>query len=84
MLRMKQKKEKVKPVPKKKVDAEQKKRKAKGEAKEESQCGAEEWEDKAIAKEAFKEEGYEKKINKFKTRVSMMYSESILVGCDVR
>ena len=58
----------------------------KAEAKEECQCEAEEREGGAEAKEAFKEEGYEKEVNRFKTRkeVSMMYSESILVGCDVR
>ena len=57
----------------------------KAEAKEECQCEVEEREG-AEAKEAFKEEGYEKEVNRFKTRkeVSMMYSESILVGCDVR
>lgn len=38
------------------------------------------------AKEDFEEEGYEKEFNKFKTRkeVSIMHSESILIGFDVR
>ena len=37
------------------------------------------------AQEAFKEEGYEQEVSKLKTQkeVGMMYSESILFGCDV-
>ena len=59
----------------------------KAEAKEECQCEAEEEEGgaEAEAKKAFKEEGYEKEVNRFKMRkeVSMMYFEYILVVCDV-
>ena len=42
--------------------------------------------DEAEAKEAFKEEGYEKDVNRFKMceEVSMMRSESIFVECDAR
>ena len=58
----------------------------KSRAKEECLCEAEEREWRAEAKEAFKEESYEKEFNRLKTRkeVRMMYSESILVGRDVR
>ena len=65
------------------------------EAKEESQCGAEERESEAKAKEESqreaeekegeakaKEEGDEKEVNRFNTQKKV--SESILVGCDVR
>ena len=63
-----------------------KRRREKSRAKEECLCEAEEREWRAEAKEAFKEESYEKEFNRLKTRkeVRMMYSESILVGCDVR
>ena len=58
---------------------------SKSEAKEESQCEAEEA--GCEAQEAIEEEnGYEKEISRLKTRkeVSMVYSESTLVGCYVR
>ena len=61
----------------------EKEAKSKSEAKEESQCEAAE-EAGFEAQEAIEEEnGYKKEISRLKTRkeVSMMYSESTLVGC---
>ena len=54
------------------------------ETEDESQCEAEEA--GCEAQEAIEEEGCEKKVSRLKTRkeVRMMYSESILVGCNVR
>ena len=70
------------------VHLKKNKEERKAEAKEECQCGSEEkeGEDEAEAKEVFKEEEYEKDVNKFKMceEVSMMRSESIFVKCDAR
>ena len=75
---------------------EEKEAESKSETEEESQCEAEEAgceaqeaiEEEAgcEAQEAIEEEGCEKKVSRLKTRkeVRMLYSESILVGCDVR
>ena len=63
---------------------EEKEAESKSETEEESQCEAEEAD--CEAQEAIEEEGCEKKVSRLKTRkeVRMLYSESILVGCDVR
>ena len=62
---------------------EEKEAESKSETEEESQCEAEEADCEA---EEDIEEGCEKKVSRLKTRkeVRLMYSESILVGCDVR
>ena len=63
---------------------EEKEAESKSETEEESQCEAEEA--GCETQEAIEEEGCEKKVSRLKTRkeVRMLYSESILVGCDVK
>ena len=63
---------------------EEKEAESKSETEEECQCEAEEA--GCEAQEAIEEKGCEKKVSRLKTRkeVRLLYSESILVGCDVR
>ena len=62
---------------------EEKEAESKSETEEESQCEAEEA--GCEAQESIEEKGCEKKVSRLKTRkeVRMLYSESILVRCDV-